>query len=79
SDCCLHWGGFDQLVGPFLGGVGNSEDREGRPLAIRMRHTTSIACHGGKIIHIDGESYRIKEARETAEKKTLRRKAKKSS
>ena len=34
--------------------------------------------HHAEIIHIDGESYRIKEARETAEKKAQRRKAKKA-
>ena len=34
--------------------------------------------HHAEIIHIDGGSYRVKEARETAEKKALRRKAKKA-
>ncbi len=34
--------------------------------------------HHAEILAIDGGSYRVKEARETAEKKALRRKAKKA-
>jgi hypothetical protein len=54
-----------------LGGVENSEDRKGGCLFLGVGYTTSIAYHGSEVIHIDGECYRIKEARETAEKKAL--------
>ncbi len=51
--------------------------RQGTPPGITRGNATLLLVHNAEIVHIEGESYRLKEAKERSEKRRKQRAARK--